>query len=112
MSTTKIAVLVGLCLLLGGCVPASSIKGIAAIVIPVIAAVGAWFGFIRQNHEHEVCQKARDLDKAIKIHEETYHKPTPGAVASLDDVRKTKSAGVVQRSVEVVGTVSRLNQRV
>lgn len=36
--------------------------------------MGAWFGLVRQNHRHVVCQKARDLDNDITIHEEKYHR--------------------------------------
>ena len=75
MSTIKFIAVVGMCLLLGGCVPITGVKSIAALVISVVAMVGAWFGFIRQNHEHVVCQKARELDNTITIHEEKYHRP-------------------------------------
>lgn len=75
MSTTKYIALVGMCLLLGGCVPITGVKSAAALVISVVAIVGAWFGLVQQNHEHVVCQKARELDNAITMHENTYHRP-------------------------------------
>ena len=62
-----------MCLLIGGCVPITGAKSIAALIISVIAIVGAGLGLAQQNHEHAVCQKARDLDDVITNHEEKYH---------------------------------------
>lgn len=81
MSTIKFVAVVGMCFLLGGCVPITGVKSVAALVISVVAMMGAWFGFVRQNHEHVVCQKARDLDNAITIHEEKYHRPEDTVIA-------------------------------
>jgi len=73
MSTLKIAIIVGMCLLVGGCVPVMGVKSIGALLFSLVAIVGAWFGLITQNHEHLVCQKARDLDEAITNHESKFH---------------------------------------
>ena len=74
MSTMKIVALVGVCLLLGGCVPVTSIKSVAALIISLAAAVGAWFGILREKHACVISKKAEELDKAVTIHEEKYQK--------------------------------------
>jgi len=107
MSTTKFIALVGMCLLLGGCVPITGVKSVAALVISVVAIVGAGLGLVRQNHEHVVCQKARDLDNAITIHEEKY-RPSPDAVVTFGPAHpEDKVAKLTTRN----DAVSRLNQR-
>jgi hypothetical protein len=78
MSTTKIVIIVGMCLFVGGCVPVTGIKSIAALTLSLIAIVGAWFGLAQQNHEHNVCQKARDLDKEVTNHKAKYHPSDAG----------------------------------
>jgi len=70
----KIVALIGLCLFLGGCVPVTGVKSIAALLFSLAAAAGAWFGIIRDKHEVTVYDKAKALDKAITIHEEKYQK--------------------------------------
>jgi len=70
----KIVALIGVCLLLGGCVPVTSIKSIAALIFPLAAAAGAWFGVMCDKHASVVCNKANALDKAVTIHEEKYQK--------------------------------------
>ena len=107
MSTIKFVAVVGMCLLLGGCVPVTSVKGVAALIISVVAIVGAWFGLVRQNHEHVVCQKARDLDNAITIHEDKYHRPNDTVVTFEPAHPEDKASKLTTRN----DTVSRLNQR-
>ena len=74
MSTMKIVALVGVCLLLGGCVPVTGVKSVAALLFSLAAAAGAWFGILRDKHASVVCDKAKALDKAVTIHEEKYQK--------------------------------------
>lgn len=62
----------------------TGVKSVAALVISVVAIVGAWFGLVRQNHEHVVCQKARELDNTITIHEEKYHLSPKGTVVLFE----------------------------
>jgi len=106
MSTIKFIAHVGMCFLLGGCVPVTGVKSVAALSISVAAMVGAWFGFMRQNHEHVVCQKARDLDNAITIHEEKYHRPESTDVTFEPAHPADKIAKMTTRN----DAVSRLNQ--
>ncbi len=74
MSTMKIVALIGVCLLLGGCVPVTGVKGVAALIFSLAAAAGAWFGMLCDKHASVVCKKAKALDKAVTIHEEKYQK--------------------------------------
>lgn len=84
MSTTKYIVIIGMCLLIGGCVPIAGVKSIAAFIISVIAIVGAGLGLAQQNHEHAVCQKARDLDDVITNHETKYHLSPKGTRVTFE----------------------------
>ena len=108
MSTTisKILILAGLCLLLGGCAPVAGIKGIAALVVSLMAAAGAWWGMVNTKEENRVCRKAQELDNAVSVHVEKYHRPSSGdTIVSLGSA--TKGNGVAE-----LDSVSRLSQRV
>jgi len=109
MSTTKTAILIGICLLLGGCVPVSGIKDFFALVISLIAAVGAWIGLVQQNHKHSVCQKARDLDNTIETHEQEFHQPQSSNVVDLDTSRKKNTTTIAGRDTDK--TVSQMKGR-
>ena len=75
MSTVKIAIIIGVCLVLGGCVPVTGAKSVVALVISIVAIVGAAMGIIQSNHEDSVFKKARELDETITAHEAEYHQP-------------------------------------
>jgi len=68
--------------------------------------MGAWFGFVQQNHEHVVYQKAQDLDNAITIHEETYHRPKDTEVTFEPAHPEDKIARLTTRN----DVTSRLNK--
>ena len=75
MSTVRIAIIIGGCLVLGGCVPVTGAKSVVALVISIVAIVGAAMGIIQSNHEDSVFKKARELDETITAHEAEYHQP-------------------------------------
>ena len=106
MSTLRIIALVGICLLLAGCAPAAGVKGFAALMVSLIAAVGAGWGMLYDNDEKRVCRKAQELDDAVTVHVEKYHRPLSGdTVVSLGSAKKGNGAAEPD-------SVSRLNQRV
>lgn len=108
MSTTisKILIIVGVCLLLGGCAPVVGFKGIAALIASLMAAAGAGWGMIHTKDENRVCRKAQELDNAVSVHEEKYHRPSFGdTVVNLGSAKKGN--GVAE-----LDSVSRLSQRV
>jgi hypothetical protein len=107
MSTlSKILILVGVCLLLGGCAPAVGFKGFVALVASLMAAAGAGWGMMYTKDENRVCQKAQELDNAVSVHVEKYHRPSSGdTVVNLGSAKKGN--GVAEPV-----SVSRLSQRV
>ena len=106
MSTLRIIALAGLCFLLAGCAPVVGIKGIAALVFSLMAAVGAGWGMMYDKYENRVCQKAQALDDAVTVHVEKYHRPSSGdTVANLGSANRGNGAAEPD-------TVSHLNQRV
>lgn len=114
MSTAKIVALVGVCLLLGGCVPVTGVKSVAALVIAVVAAIGAGFGLLQNKHEHAVCEKARALDDAITDHEAKYHRPSGATIVELSPTPKGNGIARthMRNGIATPDTVSRLNERV
>lgn len=107
MSTTisKILILVGVCLLIGGCAPVAGFKGFIALAASLMAAVGVGWGMMCTKDENRVCQKAQELDKAVSIHVEKYHQSPPGdTVVNLGSAKKGN--GVAEPV-----SVSRLSQR-
>lgn len=113
MSTMKIVALIGVCLLLGGCAPITGVKSVAALVFSLVAAAGAWFGFLHNNHEHAVCEKARALDEAITNHEAKY-RPMESAVVELSPSHKGNGIARTQmrNGIAAPDMVTRLNERV
>jgi len=83
MSTMKIVALIGVCLLLGGCVPVTGVKSIAALIFSLAAAAGVGFGILRDKHTSIVCNKAKALNEAITIHEAKYQSPSEDTVSSV-----------------------------
>lgn len=107
MSTIKIVIIVGVCLLLGGCVPVSGIKSGFALIFAMAAAVGAWMGFVRDTHEHAVCQKARELNEALTEHEYQYHGSFPkGMVVKLQPPTKVSAPTRMKKGI----AAARLNK--
>lgn len=108
MSTTipKILALVGICLLLGGCAPVVGFKGFVALAISLMAAAGAGWGMMYTKDENRVCRKAQELDNAVSVHVEKYHRPLSGdTVVNLESAKKGNGAADPN-------SVSRLSQRV
>ena len=104
MSTLRITALAVLCLLLVGCAPVVGVKGIAALVLSLMAAAGAGWGMMCDQSETRVCQTAQALDDAVTVHVEKYHRPSSGdTVASLGSANRGN--GVAEPD-----TVSHLNQ--
>jgi hypothetical protein len=107
MSTiSKILILAGVCLLLGGCAPVAGVKGIVALVASLMAAAGAGWGMMYTKEENRVCRKAQELDNAVSVHEEKYHRPSSGdTIVNLGSAKKGN--GVAE-----IDSVSHLSQRV
>jgi Flp pilus assembly protein TadB len=107
MSTTisKIIILVGVSLLLGGCAAIVGTNGITALVVSLIAAAGAGWGMMYTKDENRVCRKAQELDNAVSVHVERYQRSSSGdTVVNLRSANKTNGATEPD-------SVSRLSQR-
>ena len=74
MSTPlKAAALVGLCLLLVGCAPATGVKSIIAVVAMLVSVVAAWVGLSWNKDEDRVVRKGRELERKVANHVRKYH---------------------------------------
>ena len=89
MSIAKILFLVGACVLIAGCAPITGIKGLAALVLSLMAVAGAGWTIVHDKSENRVCLKARELEQEITAHEEKYHRsPSDGAVVTMNPAKK------------------------
>ena len=86
MSTMRIIVLLGICLLLEGCVPVASTKSVVVLIISLVAALFASLGVVRDNDAERVYQKAQDLDDDVTRHEQQYH--VSGTIVEFEPVIK------------------------
>lgn len=74
MSTPlKAAALIGLCLLLAGCAPATGVKSIIAIVAMLVSVVAAWVGLSWNKDEDRVVRKGLELERKVADHVRKYH---------------------------------------
>lgn len=93
MSTARILALVGVCVLLAGCAPISSIQSIIALGVALLAVAGAAWGITTDRDENRVCLKAQELDKEVTAHEEKYHRSlSSNTVVTLKPANKSNGA--------------------
>ncbi len=74
MSTPlKAIALIGLCLLLAGCAPATGVKSIIAIVAMLVSVIAAWIGFSCSKDQDRVIRKGQELERKVADHVRKYH---------------------------------------
>lgn len=74
----RIASILGLALLLTGCAPITSTRGLISLAVAFIAVAASLWGITHGKAEERVCQKANALDRKVTQHVEKYHQRKAG----------------------------------
>jgi hypothetical protein len=69
MQLIKVVIISGICVMLAGCTPISSVKGLLSLLLPVIAALGATTGWFYDRCEDRVIKKVEELDTLVANHQ-------------------------------------------
>jgi len=73
MQLIKVVIVAGICLMLAGCTPVSSFKGLLTLLLPLAAALGATTGWFYDRCEDRVSKKVELLDQLVSDHQRQYH---------------------------------------